>query len=106
MRSEYSDTSSYKVNECSLQEVTMLKECSLLQLEGLKLGETSTNGASRKSPSPDDSNYFEKIDEDARKALNREQLLESYRQHQKVRRFGIIEIALYTLESMILKISR
>jgi hypothetical protein len=32
----------------------------------------------------EDADYFAKLDEDARKGLEREQLLESYRQHQKV----------------------
>ena len=61
----------------------------ILQLEKLKLGEAATNGTKPsqprpKSSSPENSDFFEKLDEDARKALAREQLLESYRMHQKV----------------------
>jgi hypothetical protein len=58
-----------------------------IQLGKLKLSEGATNGSKshpQKSPSPEAADFFDKLDEDTRKALTKEQLLESYRQNQKV----------------------
>ena len=59
-----------------------------MKLEKLKLNDGATNGSKSHQPkspsSPDGSDFFEKLDEDTRKAITREQLLESYRQNQKV----------------------
>jgi hypothetical protein len=59
-------------------------------LEKLKHGGSAANGSAPPPPQKsDEADFFSALDADARKALTREQLLESFRQHQKVTRAGV-----------------